>query len=70
MAIIIGVFVGVLLWHFIGIVAITAIDDDNQSIYKWAMSAPNGFYSGMVLTLWPLIVAYNYYLKHKKDPLN
>lgn len=43
------------VWFFIGCVVLASVDDKNQSLFKWASSAPYGLYFPTVLA-WPVIL--------------
>lgn len=48
--------IGLLCWVVVGSVVLTLIDDNEQSLYRWAGEAPYGL-SWLVTFSWPVLLA-------------
>jgi NADH:ubiquinone oxidoreductase subunit 6 (subunit J) len=49
------VYVSVLAWFTLGCLVLSSIDDEEQSLFKWASAAPLGLYVPTVL-FWPVVL--------------
>jgi hypothetical protein len=58
--------IGLFIWTLLGIIVLTTIDDENESLGKWTDSAPAEWLKICVIWAWPVIL-YFWYKKEGKD---
>ena len=44
------------LWYILGCVVLASIDDKEQSLLKWATTAPNDLVYLLLVWVWPIVV--------------
>lgn len=51
---------GLLIWFVIGCAVLATIDDENESLRKWAFRAPFLFLYEIIVMSWPIILFFWY----------
>lgn len=61
------ILVGVIAWVLIGVLVLSAHDNDDKELYRWYISGPFPLLTCLlVLLLWPLVLAA--WLSYLEDP--